>query len=136
MAMNDMRTRLRDPPRHMLRAAQIAQPEMPGERVLGNAEGEVMSKRGQHFIGTRAASRTVHDQTDVMAASGLSARKIDNMAKQPAQRGAKDMQNVQRTRGRCLHASKPSLVDAQRIAGAQRIGERHAGAGGLPADGA
>src|SRR2546421_322568 len=56
----------------------------------------------------RAAAYGVRDQSDAVAALSLSAREVDHMAKQPSDRRAQNMQDVEGTV--CRHLKFQSLL--------------------------
>ena len=91
--MDDVRSGLLDPLRYMAHAAEVTPSKMPRKGIFRNAKSKVVSERGEHFIGARAAGGAVRNQPNLMAARGLSAGKINDVAKKPANRCAKDMQN-------------------------------------------
>jgi hypothetical protein len=97
MAVNDVRLRFRDARVYMPDTADITGAEMARERMFGNTKRQIMREPGQHVIRAGAAGTAVGDQPNMMPAGGLAARKIDHMPEQPADRRAKNMQDVQWT---------------------------------------
>src|SRR5262249_20976370 len=121
-AVDDMRAGLRDALAHMADAANVAPADVAGERMLGKAERGFTSQPAQNPLGRRAAGGAVGHETDLVSARRLSARGGGHMSRQPANRSAEDVQDIQESGG-CFHASGPSFAGAQSSAGPQRIGE-------------
>ena len=75
----------------------VAGADMAAHRNAGKAERERWLERLERLFGAFAAGIAVGNQADAMAARGLFARQVDDVAKQAADRRAKDMQDVQGT---------------------------------------
>ena len=59
------------------------------------AEFEPGSELSQHLLGASAAGGGVHDQTDLVSADDLSAREVEHVAEQPADRSTQHVENVE-----------------------------------------
>jgi hypothetical protein len=75
--------------------AQIVGMREPMHRQSGDAERDRGRKIVKDPLGVDPAGRRIDDEADVRAGFGLSAGKIDDMAKQAADRRAHHMQDAQ-----------------------------------------
>ena len=82
--------------RHMRAGGDVAEAELAPHRDPAQAELEVGDERGEGGLGQRASGRSVHDQADPVSARRLSAREIDHVTEQSADRSARDVQNAKR----------------------------------------
>jgi hypothetical protein len=89
----------------------VAQAEMPAHRHPSDAESEHGRKLGQGRLGPRPAGRRIGHDADPVAGRGLSAHHVDDVAKQPADRSAKHVEDGE-------GCSVAGGHDAARIAGA------------------
>ena len=78
-------------------------PMCAAHRHAGEAEREVRGEGRERRIGALAAGRGIGHDADLVAARGLAAREIDHVAEQPADRGAQDVQDLER-------AIRPAIV--------------------------
>ena len=78
----------------------IGRTELAGDGDTLQTEREMRKKLGKSRIGTRAAGRRIDDEADAVAARGLAAGDVNDMAKQAAERRPQDVQDLQAWRRR------------------------------------
>ena len=96
MAVDDVGLGLTAAAHDMRDCQAVARAEVTAHRNAGDAERKVRPQGRQGCLGALAAGIAVCDQPNPMAARGLLAGKIENVAEQSADGRAKDMQDVQR----------------------------------------
>ena len=92
---------------HVALRRQITQADVPAHRHARDAVRELARERRKHCFRLRSAGRAIGDQSDAMSACGLTSRQIGDMAKQPADRCAHHMQNVERPDACVSHLRQP-----------------------------
>ena len=93
--MQDIGARVARPLRHVALRRKIAQSHVPAHRHARQAERKLAFERIECRIGARAAGRGIRHNADRMPARCLRARKIDHVTKQPADRRAQDMKDLE-----------------------------------------
>ena len=109
MAVDHVGADLGGAPCDMRGRPHVAEPDLPAHRDTREAEREVGRQFREHRFGARAAGRRIGDQPDAVSARGLSAREIDHVAEQAADRGAQHVQNLQASGGRSAVMRKLTL---------------------------
>jgi hypothetical protein len=104
MPVHDVGASLPEMPREGEKGGQVGGMRVAMDRRRGHAEARPSGNTTDRLARPLAVAVGVEEQADGMAARGLFAGQIDHMAKQPAEGGAKDMDDPQVARTRHLKA--------------------------------
>jgi hypothetical protein len=95
MTVNDIGSRFRSSPCDMRARGKVPQPELPAHFDTRESEREIRRQPLKTGLGHLAAGGRVRHETHPVPARDLPVREVEHVPKQPANRGAHHMQDVQ-----------------------------------------
>ena len=96
VAMQDVRLQFADHAPETRPHQEVGRERLAANGDAVNAKLEARGDFGERLLGAFAAGEAVGDDADVMAAFGLAVGQIEDMAKDPANRGARGVQDTKR----------------------------------------